>query len=141
MPRYGTVVVIKRSGTDGIVFPLTSTSCLFGRKTECDIRMRLPWVSNEHCKIEINENKEAVLTNLSTVNPTQLNGACFEQPVPLKHGDVFTIIDRSFRFEYPLQSTPKKRRSRSPKDETLQQVAGVELLHKQTSGAKSLDAS
>ncbi|XP_051657006.1 proliferation marker protein Ki-67 isoform X3 [Manacus candei] len=140
MPRYGKIVVIKRNGTDGIVFPLTSTSCLFGRKTECDIRMRLPWVSNEHCKIEINENKEAVLTNLSTVNPTQLNGVCFEQPVPLKHGDVLTIIDRSFRFEYPLQSTPKKRRSRSPKDETLQ-VAEVELLHKQTSGSKSLGAS
>ncbi|XP_042635453.1 proliferation marker protein Ki-67 [Catharus ustulatus] len=146
MPRYGTIVVIKRNGTDGIVFPLTSTSCLFGRKTECDIRMRLPWVSNEHCKIEINENKEAVLINLSTVNPTQLNGACFEQPVPLKHGDVLTIIDRSFRFEYPVQSTPKKRHSRSPKDETLQvlhvqQVAEVELLHKQSAGAKSVDAS
>uniref|UniRef100_A0A674GXX2 Marker of proliferation Ki-67 n=1 Tax=Taeniopygia guttata TaxID=59729 RepID=A0A674GXX2_TAEGU len=146
MPRYGTIVVIKRNGTDGIVFPLTSTSCLFGRKTECDIRMRLPWVSNEHCKIEINENKEAVLTNLSLVNPTQLNGACFEQPVPLKHGDVLTIIDRSFRFEYPLQSTPKKRHSRSPKDETLQvlhvqQVAEVELQHKQTPGAKNVDAS
>ncbi|XP_032551198.1 proliferation marker protein Ki-67 isoform X3 [Chiroxiphia lanceolata] len=140
MPRYGKIIVIKRNGTDGIVFPLTSASCLFGRKTECDIRMRLPWVSNEHCKIEINENKEAVLTNLSTVNPTQLNGVCFEQPVPLKHGDVLTIIDRSFRFEYPLQSTPKKRRSRSPKDETLQ-VAEVELLHKQTSGSKSLGAS
>ncbi|XP_056351177.1 proliferation marker protein Ki-67 isoform X2 [Oenanthe melanoleuca] len=141
MPRYGTIVVIKRNGTDGIVFPLTSTSCLFGRKSECDIRMRLPWVSNEHCKIEINENKQAVLTNLSTVNPTQLNGASFEQPVPLKHGDVLTIIDRSFRFEYPVQATPKKRRSRSPKDETLQQVAEVELLQKQSSGAKSVDAS
>ncbi|XP_050832093.1 proliferation marker protein Ki-67 isoform X5 [Serinus canaria] len=146
MPRYGTIVVIKRNGTDGIVFPLTSTSCLFGRKTECDIRMRLPWVSNEHCKIEINENKEAVLTNLSSVNPTQLNGACLEQPVALKHGDVLTIIDRSFRFEYPLQSTPKRKRSRSPKDETLQvlhvqQVAEVELLQKQPPGAKSLDAS
>ncbi|KAM3666433.1 proliferation marker protein Ki-67 [Ammospiza maritima maritima] len=146
MPRYGTIVVIKRNGTDGIVFPLTSTSCLFGRKSECDIRMRLPWVSNEHCRIEVNENKEAVLTNLSSVNPTQLNGACFEQPVPLKHGDVLTIIDRSFRFEYPLQSTPKRKRSRSPKDETLQvlhvqQVAEVELLPKQPPGAKSLDAS
>ncbi|NWS34697.1 KI67 protein, partial [Polioptila caerulea] len=141
MPCYGKITVIKRNGTDGFVYPLTSTSCLFGRKTGCNIRMRLPWVSNEHCKIDINENKEAVLTNLSLVNPTQLNGARVEQPVALKHGDVLTIIDRSFRFEYPLQSTPEKRRSRSPKDETLQQVAEVELLHKQTSGAKSLDAS
>ncbi|NXR26952.1 KI67 protein, partial [Cinclus mexicanus] len=140
MPCYGKIVVIKRNGNDGIIFPLTSTSCFFGRKAECDIRMRLPWVSHEHCKIEINENKQAVLTNLSTVNPTQLNGACFEQPVPLRHGDVLTIIDRSFRFEYPVQSTPKKRRSRSQKDETLQQVAEVELLHRRSSGAKSLDA-
>ncbi|KAM6130135.1 proliferation marker protein Ki-67 [Phoenicopterus ruber ruber] len=146
MPLFGNIVVIKRNGTDGISFPLTASSCLFGRRTECDIRIQLPQVSKEHCKVEVNENKEAILTNLSTVNPTKLNGGCFQQPVPLKHGDVFTIIDRSFRFEYPLQSTPGKRRSRSPKDETLQvlhvqQVAEVELLHKQTSGPKSLHSS
>ncbi|XP_071896020.1 proliferation marker protein Ki-67 isoform X2 [Anas platyrhynchos] len=135
MPLFGKIIVIKRNGTDGIHFPLTASSCLFGRRTECDIRIQLPQVSKEHCKIEVNENEEAILTNLSTVNPTQLNGSCFQQPVPLKHGDVLTIIDRSFRFEYPLQSTPRKRRSRSPKDET-RQVAEVELLHKQTSGSK-----
>ncbi|NWU53689.1 KI67 protein, partial [Dromas ardeola] len=141
MPLFGNIVVIKRNGTDGITFPLTASSCLFGRRTECDIRIQLPQVSKEHCKIEVNENKEAILTNLSTVNPTQLNGGCFQQPVPLKHGDVLTIIDRSFRFEYPLQSTPRKRCSRPPKDETLQQVAEVESLHQQTSGLKSLCAS
>ncbi|XP_064370448.1 proliferation marker protein Ki-67 isoform X3 [Dromaius novaehollandiae] len=141
MPLFGKIIVIKRNGTDGIHFPLTANSCLFGRKAECDIRIQLPQVSKEHCKIEVNENKEAILTNLSTVNPTQLNGSCFQQPVPLKHGDVFTIIDRSFRFEYPPQSTPTKKRSRSPKNETLQQVAEVESLHKQTSGSKSLHDS
>ncbi|XP_025921423.1 proliferation marker protein Ki-67 [Apteryx rowi] len=146
MPLFGKIVVIKRNGTDGIHFPLTASSCLFGRKIECDIRIQLPQVSKEHCKIEVNENKEAILTNLSTVNPTQLNGGCFQQPVPLKHGDVLTIIDRSFRFEYPPQSTPRKRHSRSPKNETLQvlhvqQVAEVELLHKRTSGSKSLHDS
>ncbi|XP_053891947.1 proliferation marker protein Ki-67 isoform X2 [Malaclemys terrapin pileata] len=132
MPLFGKIVVIKRNGTDGIHFPLTASSCLFGRKTECDIRIQLPQVSKEHCKIEVNENKEAVLINLSTVNPTQLNGNSFQQPAHLKHGDVFTIVDRSFRFEYPPQSTPRKRLSRTPKNETLQvlhvqQVAEVEL--------------
>ncbi|XP_048802098.1 proliferation marker protein Ki-67 isoform X1 [Lagopus muta] len=146
MPLFGKIVIIKRNGTDGIYFPLTASSCLFGRRAECDIRIHLPQVSKEHCKIEVNENKEAILTNLSTVNPTQLNGGYFQQPVPLKHGDVLTIIDRSFRFEYPLQSTPKKRQSRSPKDEALQvlhvqQVAEAELLRKQTSGPKSLCSS
>ncbi|TFK07849.1 Antigen KI-67 [Platysternon megacephalum] len=132
MPLFGKIVVIKRNGTDGIHFPLTASSCLFGRKTECDIRIQLPQVSKEHCKIEVNENKEAILINLSTVNPTQLNGNSFQQPAHLKHGDVFTIVDRSFRFEYPPQSTPRKRLSRTPKNETLQvlhvqQVAEVEL--------------
>ncbi|XP_014800831.1 PREDICTED: antigen KI-67 isoform X2 [Calidris pugnax] len=141
MPLFGNIVVIKRNGTDGITFPLTASSCLFGRRTECDIRIQLPQVSKEHCKIEVNENKEAILTNLSTVNPTQLNGGCFQQPVPLKHGDVLTIIDRSFRFEYPHPSTPRKRRSRTPKDETLQQVAEVESFHQQPSGPKSPRAS
>ncbi|NXY90313.1 KI67 protein, partial [Alcedo cyanopectus] len=141
MPVFGNIIVIKRNGTDGINFPLTARSCLFGRTRDCDIRMQLPQVSKEHCKIEINENKEAVLTNLSAVNPTKLNGACLQQPVPLRHGDVLTIIDRSFRFECPLQATPKKRLSRSAKDETLQQVADMELLHSQPPGSKSLHAS
>ena len=31
MPLYGKIVVIKRSGVDGANFPLTVSSCLFGR--------------------------------------------------------------------------------------------------------------
>ncbi|NXQ86576.1 KI67 protein, partial [Nyctibius grandis] len=140
MPLFGSIIVIKRNGTDGITFPLTASSCLFGRRAECDIRIQLPQVSKEHCQINVNENKEAILTNISTVNPVQLNGRCFQQPVTLKHGDVLTIIDRSFRFEYPLDSTLRTR-CRSPRDKTLQQVAEVELLHKRTPGRKSLRAS
>ncbi|XP_019358544.1 PREDICTED: proliferation marker protein Ki-67 [Gavialis gangeticus] len=141
MPLFGKIVVIKRNGADGIHFPLTASSCLFGRKTECDIRIQLPQVSKEHCKIEVNENKEAILTNLSNVNPTQLNSSSFQQPVHLKHGDILTIVDRSFRFEYPPQSTPRKRCSRSPKSETLQvlhvqQVAEVESLLTETARSK-----
>ncbi|KYO43915.1 antigen KI-67 isoform D [Alligator mississippiensis] len=135
MPLFGKIVVIKRNGADGIHFPLTASSCLFGRKTECDIRIQLPQVSKEHCKIEVNENKEAILTNLSNVNPTQLNSSSFQQPVHLKHGDILTIVDRSFRFEYPPQSTPRKRCSRSPKSETLQ-VAEVESLLTETARSK-----
>ncbi|XP_015262025.1 PREDICTED: antigen KI-67 [Gekko japonicus] len=124
MPLFGKVVVIKRNGTDGTHFPLTVNSCTFGRKKECDIRIQLPQVSKEHCKIEVNENKEAVLINLSTVNPTQLNGSNFQQPIYLKHGDVLTIIDRSFRFEYPPAPPARKKisTSRSEEKETLQVI-------------------
>ncbi|XP_022060583.2 proliferation marker protein Ki-67 isoform X1 [Acanthochromis polyacanthus] len=118
MPLHGKIVVIKRSGGDGTEFPLTA-ACLFGRNTDCDIRIQLPQVSREHCRIDLNENKEVVLTNLSSANPTRVNGEALQQSERLKHGDVITIIDRSFRFEYPPAPTPKKRSSRGGKTETL----------------------
>ncbi|XP_067908824.1 proliferation marker protein Ki-67 isoform X2 [Heterodontus francisci] len=125
MPLYGKIIVIKRTGADGYNFPLTSSSCLFGRKTDCDIRIQLPHVSKEHCKLEVNENNEVILTNLSEVNRTHLNGKVVFQSERLRHRDVFTVIDRSFRFEYPLDSvhntSPRKKRSLSSlKNETLQ---------------------
>ncbi|XP_060719223.1 proliferation marker protein Ki-67 isoform X1 [Tachysurus vachellii] len=119
MPLLGKIVVIKRNGTDGTEFPLTA-SCLFGRKLDCDIRIQLPQVSKEHCRIEFNENKELILTNLSSVNPTRINGEVLQQSERLKHGDLITIIDRSFRFEYPPAPTPKKKRLSTPgKGETV----------------------
>ncbi|KAM6182241.1 proliferation marker protein Ki-67 [Erethizon dorsatum] len=92
------LVTIKRNGVDGIPFPLTLSTCLFGRGTECDIRIQLPVVSKQHCKIEINK-QEAILYNFSSTNPTQVNGSAIDKPVPLRHGDIITIIDRSFRYE------------------------------------------
>ncbi|XP_073684744.1 proliferation marker protein Ki-67 [Garra rufa] len=120
MPLLGKIVVIKRNGGDGTEFPLTA-SCLFGRKLDCDIRIQLPQVSKEHCKIELNENKELILTNLSSVNPTKINGEVLNQSERLKHGDLITIIDRSFRFEYPPPKTPKKKGLSTPgKDKAVQ---------------------
>ncbi|XP_059387873.1 proliferation marker protein Ki-67-like isoform X2 [Carassius carassius] len=119
MPLLGKIVVIKRNGGDGTEFPLTA-SCLFGRKLDCDIRIQLPQVSKEHCKIELNENKELILTNLSSVNPTRINGQALNQSERLKHGDIITIIDRSFRFEYPPPKTPKKTLSTPGKDKAVQ---------------------
>ncbi|KAM4524806.1 proliferation marker protein Ki-67 isoform 2-T3 [Odontesthes bonariensis] len=118
MPLHGKIVVIKRSGGDGTEFPLTAT-CVFGRRPDCDIRIQLPHVSKEHCRIDLNENKEVILTNLSSSNPTRVNGKDLQQAERLKHGDVITIIDRSFRFEYPPAPTPKKRSSIGGKAETL----------------------
>ncbi|XP_032464562.1 proliferation marker protein Ki-67 isoform X1 [Phocoena sinus] len=92
------LVTIKRSGVDGPHFPLSLHTCLFGRGIECDIRIQLPVVSKQHCKIEIN-GQEAILFNFSSTNPTQVNGSTFDKPVQLKHGDVITVVDRSFRYE------------------------------------------
>ena len=55
------------------------------------------------------------LTNLSQVNPTVMNKSSVMETTQLGHRDVFTIIDRSFRFEFfpepgrsPGKHTPSK---------------------------------
>nr|XP_020461853.1 proliferation marker protein Ki-67-like isoform X2 [Monopterus albus] len=118
MPLLGKLVVIKKSGSDGTEFPLF-TSCVFGRNSDCDIRIQINQVSNKHCRIDINENKEVILTNLSSTYPTRVNGDALLQSKSLKHGDMITILDRSFRFECPPAPTPKKRSSKGGKTETL----------------------
>ncbi|XP_041367933.1 mucin-2-like [Gigantopelta aegis] len=112
---FGKIVVIKRNGTDGAHFPLTATSCLFGRSNECDIRIQLPTVSKEHCRMDVNSDAQVFVTNLSQTNPTQVNGKAILAVVQVKHCDVFTISDRSFRFEFapdskhhPRNNTPQR---------------------------------
>lgn len=43
---------------------------------------------------------QVILTNLSTANPTRVNGEVLAQSERLKHGDTITIVDRSFRSEW-----------------------------------------
>ncbi|XP_048193502.1 proliferation marker protein Ki-67-like [Perognathus longimembris pacificus] len=116
----GRLVTIKRSGVDGARFPLSLSSCSFGRDIECDIRIQLPVVSKLHCRIEVS-GQEATLYNFSSTNPTQLNGSAIDKPVHLKHGDVITIIDRSFRYEKETpqdeiksDELPGKRQEKAP---------------------------
>lgn len=123
MPFYGSIVVIRRTGLDGSIFPLVSSECLLGRGEHCDIRVQLPTVSGEHCKITINNSDQALLTCSSKdFGQTQLNNKSvpFQGILVLNHKDVFTIGDRKFRWEYPddsphlVVSTPKKKSSKSP---------------------------
>ncbi|ESO93083.1 hypothetical protein LOTGIDRAFT_79724, partial [Lottia gigantea] len=92
------IVVIKRNGSDGAKFPLTATSCLFGRHSDCDIRIQLQSVADEHCRIDVNAQGQIFVTNLSKDNPTLINGIACSSSCKVAHNDVFTVADRSFRF-------------------------------------------
>ncbi|PIK50986.1 putative nascent polypeptide-associated complex subunit alpha, muscle-specific form isoform X1 [Apostichopus japonicus] len=120
MPLNGIVVVIKRSGADGGQFPLTSNQCMFGRTSECDIRIQLPNVSREHCRLDVKPNGEVFVTNLSQVNATTLNKKGIGNPTKIFHRDVFTIVDRSFRFEYPVDSVHRTAHRSSPSRKEVQ---------------------
>ncbi|XP_055873588.1 proliferation marker protein Ki-67-like isoform X2 [Biomphalaria glabrata] len=116
---FGKIVVIKRTGADGAHFPLTLNTCLFGRGQHCDIRIQMPDVENEQCVVNVDEKGHVFLTNLSKENPTHINDKALAADclTALSHGDIITIIDRKFRFEFPSESQfyPKSPRAKSPK--------------------------
>ncbi|XP_049646412.1 proliferation marker protein Ki-67 [Suncus etruscus] len=125
MGPTGHLVTIKRSGVDGAHFPLSLSTCWFGRGIECDIRIQLPVVSKQHCKIEVSQQK-ATLINFSSSNPTLLNGVAIEHPVLLQHGDMITIVDRSFRYEdasHQDGSSSTTREGRSCPEESLRRLS------------------
>ncbi|XP_058554117.1 proliferation marker protein Ki-67 isoform X3 [Neofelis nebulosa] len=132
MGPTGRLVTIKRSGADGPHFPLSLSTCWFGRGIECDIRIQLPVVSKQHCKIEIN-GQEAMLFNFSSTNPTQVNGSTIDGPVQLKHGDVITVVDRSFRYENESHKDGRK------STEFLGQRRKQESLHRVSRSSLSSD--
>ncbi|XP_066972623.1 proliferation marker protein Ki-67-like [Macrobrachium rosenbergii] len=108
MKILGYIIVVKRSGNDGTPYPLTSAnpSCSIGRGIECDIRVQLPVVSCQHCRIEVEASGKAYLTNISSSNPAYLNDVrlCPEEVRLLNHTDVIHIADRKLRWEYPEES-------------------------------------
>jgi len=100
MGIYGSIVVIKRSGVDGSEFPLNQPLCLFGRDPECDVRVQLPKVENNHCKI-VYKAGTSTLMNFDKNCLTKVNGVQVKEQVQLKNNDLIEIIDRRFRFLYP----------------------------------------
>eukprot|EP00736_Rhodelphis_marinus_P000623 Rmarinus@m.1410 len=98
---YPSIVVIKRNGMEGGKFDLEDDEVIFGRHSECDIRIALPQVSKHHAKLNVNKNGEVWVTNLSKVNTTDINDRSINAPTLLKAGDVIKIHDRSFRIDIP----------------------------------------
>ncbi|PVD30951.1 hypothetical protein C0Q70_10227 [Pomacea canaliculata] len=140
---YGKIVVIKRNGADGAHFPLINTSCWFGRSNECDIRIQLPSVSREHCKLDVNSEGQVFVSNVSNITPTQINKKELTDPQLLEHGDLITIVDRSFRFEFPPDSKYHPNNEKLPcssKELDLQKSISQKVLSPESQPAALADS-
>ena len=110
------VVVLKPSGRDGGALPVTAQTLRstggnisFGRRVENTVRINKPCVSRSHSAIFFKKHAHnnvfrATLRTTSKTNPTLVNSDAHvhhgDADWALCHGDVITIGDRSFRFEY-----------------------------------------
>jgi hypothetical protein len=109
------VVVLKSSGRDGGVLPITEQTLRdtdghisFGRKVENTVRINKPCVSRCHSAIFFQKRADgcfgATLKTVSKTNPTLVNDDAHvhrgDADWVLRHDDIITIGDRSFRFEF-----------------------------------------
>ena len=96
----GSIVVVKRDGTDGSAFPWTDhqKEIVFGRNDACDIRISLAEVSKRHARLYFDADKRCWLEPMSQNSVTMLNGKVIHDTMQLFTGDYFEIFSRKFRF-------------------------------------------
>lgn len=69
------------------------------RDKGCNIRIKLPSISRQHAKISFDENRNVILSHLSTTNPSFINAKKTEKSTVLNHGDLLAFGDRIFMFK------------------------------------------
>ena len=77
--------MIQKVKQDPIFFLFqVNQSCLMGRDESCDIRVQLPYVSKEHCRVEVNENQQ-----VHRLWATKFNGQLFSSKKSLFRPKLF----------------------------------------------------
>jgi hypothetical protein len=108
-PRIGRVVVLRRSAegeeSEGGALPFEAEELVFGRDEHADVRIRLAAVSRVAMRLTRCAASGRVLLHNTSSAPSQValngeEGAGRAAPAPLRHGDVFSIGGRAFRFDY-----------------------------------------
>jgi hypothetical protein len=108
-PRIGRVVVLRRSAegeeSEGGALPFEAEELVFGRDEHADVRIRLAAVSRVAMRLTRCAASGRVLLHNTSSAPSQValngeEGAGRSAPAPLRHGDVFSIGGRAFRFDY-----------------------------------------
>ena len=54
--EVGYIVIIKRSGKDGVSFPMNQDVCTIGQHQDSDIRVQLENISSRHAQVCIKKN-------------------------------------------------------------------------------------
>lgn len=102
------LVVIEGPG-QGTVCILRSRN-IFGRHSDCSFVIKDKGVSGNHCKVELVNQRDYVLSDLNSSNGTYLNGRKISTGEKIREGDVVTLGSTKLLFQTE---------SRSHEDSTL----------------------
>lgn len=90
----------------GDTIPLVRSSMTLGRRESCDICLRFPNVSGQHCELTFQDGVW-YLRDLGSTNGTKVNGTRVQGNKPLRPGDEITIAKRRYTIQYSLAAGHK----------------------------------
>lgn len=73
--------------------------------SSCDVYIKLSDVDPFHCKLEKMEDGRVFFINIANSAKTLLNGVAVSGRIFVPHNSVLTIVNRSFQFLYPNNSS------------------------------------
>ncbi len=85
----------------GDPIPLIRETMIVGRLESCDIRLRQPNVSKNHCRLEF-DNGVWFLEDLGSTNGVKVNGSRIATRKVLHPDDTITIAKRHYKIEYEM---------------------------------------
>ncbi|XP_022663922.1 uncharacterized protein LOC111251534 isoform X3 [Varroa destructor] len=113
---FGNLQIIKRDGSDGSHFPITSDT-VFGSDPSADVKLKVAGVAKRQCRIiPCVQTKKMQLEVLDDrCGETHINGAKLSagEVRDLYNADILTVTDRKFKIFYPLPSA-KRQVSKTP---------------------------
>lgn len=86
----------------GDPIPLLQARLVIGRREDCDICLRFPNISGEHCELTFRDGFW-VLRDLGSTNGTKVNGERISVR-PLRPGDEISIAKRRYIIQYELSA-------------------------------------
>ncbi len=85
----------------GDTIPLLQPKLTLGRRESCDVCLRFPNVSGQHCELFFQEGVWYI-RDLGSTNGTKVNGQRIQSNKGLRPGDEITIAKRRYTIQYSL---------------------------------------
>jgi adenylate cyclase len=85
----------------GDTIPLVRPTLVLGRRESCDVCLRFPNISGQHCEMTFKDGVWFV-RDLGSTNGTKVNGDRIQGTKGLRPGDRVTIGKREYKIQYKM---------------------------------------
>jgi adenylate cyclase len=118
--------LVPAGGGDNI--PLIRDKLTIGRRESCDICLRFPNVSGQHCELTFQDGFW-VITDLGSTNGIKVNDAKVKKKM-LRDGDQISIANRVYTIQYKMRAGQHALEELLESEEEADAILGQSLLER-----------